>query len=73
MDDYQPFNRINVNKGGQSTTFKDNNQNITNTKVIANKFCEYFSQIGHTLASSIPNPSIPFGNYLNKTKITNPT
>ena len=36
------------NKSDISQTFKDNNSNISDPHTIANKFCEYFTNIGLT-------------------------
>ena len=39
-----------------SDMFSINNTNIRDPKTIANKFCQYFSNIGPTFAAKIPNP-----------------
>ena len=51
-------------KSGISDMFNINNNKITNAKTISDKFCEYFSEIGHRYASSIPSPNKPFQDYL---------
>ena len=48
---------------------KVNNETIRDPKTIADKFCEYFADIGPKFASKIANPNVPFHNYLNKRKI----
>ena len=55
-------------KSSISDQFKPNNEITTNTKHIANSFCEYFSNIGAKFASSIPAPKKPFDTYLHKTR-----
>ena len=50
--------------GGISESFKING-NITNDKkIISNKFCEFFSEIGNKYASNIPPARKPFYRHL---------
>lgn len=45
-------------------TFMHNNEEITNPMDIANKFCEYFTNVGPNLAKKIPNSNINHRCYL---------
>jgi hypothetical protein len=47
-----------------SEQFKSGNEMISDPKVISNKFCEYFSEIGPKFASQIPVPEKPYNYYL---------
>ena len=53
-------------KSSISEKFKLNNDIISDSKIIANSFCKYFSNIGNTFASIIPQPNKPFDTYLPK-------
>ena len=44
--------------------FRIEGQNISNDKVIANKFNEYFNEIGPSLARNIDSPNVAFSSYL---------
>ena len=52
------------NKSGISDMFNINNTMIKKPKTIADKFCDYFTEIGHTYASNILPPNRPFQHYL---------
>ncbi len=43
---------------------KVNNQMIFNPKLIANRFCDYFTNVGPNLAKTIPKASSTFQSYL---------
>ena len=60
------------NKSDISQTFKDNNSNISDPHIIANKFCEYFTNIGLTYANNIPSSNHIPHFYLSKRKQRNP-
>ena len=49
-----------------SSIFKLDGREISNPLEIANHFCEYFSNIGPSLARTIPTSSIPARSYLSK-------
>jgi hypothetical protein len=51
-------------KSSISNTFKIANQNITNHDQIANEFCKFFTNIGMTYASEIPDPTFPHNHYM---------
>ena len=57
------INRKKMNTS-KSVTFSHNNQNISDPLEIANKFCEYFTNIGPNLASCIPNSTRSYQSYL---------
>jgi hypothetical protein len=44
--------------------FKMNNHIISNPKPIADRFCDYFTNVGPNLAKTIPKASITFQSYL---------
>ena len=72
MENYKQNNRKTNNKSDISQTFKDNNSNISDPHIIANKFCEYFTNIGLTYANNIPSSNHIPHFYLNKRKQRNP-
>ena len=45
----------------------ENGQDVTNPEIIANKFCQYFTDIGPNLASKISPPSKSFRDFINRT------
>ena len=47
-------------------TFHDNNNEISDPYTIAEKFNEYFTNVGPNLAKKIPNTTTSFKTYLNK-------
>ena len=49
--------------------FSINNKNIRDPKTIANKFCQYFSNIGPTFAAKIQNPKKSYQMILKKINI----
>ena len=66
---WQIFNKIigrKNNKSDISEMFHVNNSTIKHPKTIADKFCEYFTEIGPTLASKIPNPQKTFDRHLRR-------
>jgi hypothetical protein len=54
------------NKSGISDSFNVGNNITTEPKTIANKFCQYFSEIGMKFASKIPPPNKPFHVHMKK-------
>ena len=52
-----------------SNTFQVNDSTISDPKLIANEFCNYFTNIGPEFASAIPTAQKPYNSYL-KNKIT---
>jgi len=48
-----------------SDSFKiDNNENLTNPRLISNAFCNYFTEVGRTFASKIPRSNKTFDEYM---------
>ena len=66
-------NIIGRKQGGDSISavFKIDNVEVTDSKIITQKFCEYFSNIGRKYASEIPPSTKPFHQYLSKPPVTN--
>lgn len=54
------------NNNSPIKTFTTDNKQTTDKKLIANKFNEYFANIGKNLAKDIPSISNNFASYLNK-------
>ena len=52
-------------------TFTLNNETISDGKVIASKFCNFFATIRHKYGNKIPLPSYPYNHYLTKKKNRN--
>ena len=52
------------------STFIHNNQEISDPFRIANKFCEYFTNVGPSLASKLPNSRIPYETYLSNNRVS---
>ena len=52
------------------STFIHNNQEISNPFRIANIFCEYFTNVGPSLASKLPNSRIPYETYLSNNSVS---
>ena len=52
------------NKSSISDVFKIDNKTINNPKTISNEFCKYFSEVGNTFASKIPQSNKPFNEHL---------
>ena len=48
------------------SSFVDNDQQINDPLEIANKFCEYFTNVGHSLAEKLSTSTIPPDFYLKK-------
>ncbi len=55
-----------ADKTGISDMFHVNNVAIKNLKTIADKFCDFFSEIGQNFASQIPDPRNSFLTHLTK-------
>ena len=54
-----------------SEIFNINNNKVSEPRIISDKFCEYFSNIGSSLASKIPSPNTQYNEYLNRNKKSN--
>ena len=52
------------------STFIHNNQEISDPFRIANKFYEYFTNVGPSLASKLPNSRIPYETYLSNNRVS---
>ena len=52
------------------STFIHNNQEISDPFRIANKFCEYFTNVGPSLASKLSNSRIPYETYLSNNRVS---
>ena len=52
------------------STFIHNNQEISDPFRIANKFCEYFTNVGPSFASKLPNSRIPYETYLSNNRVS---
>ena len=52
------------NKPKSSSLFKCNNQEISDPTEIANRFCNYFSNIGPNLANKIPRTNVSHLSFL---------
>ena len=50
--------------------FIHNNQDISDPFRIANKFCEYFTNVGPSLASKLPNSRILYETYLSNNRVS---
>ena len=54
----------NNDKSSTTNSFRNNGETITDPNTIANNFCDYYSNIGETLASKIPFAHKHFSQYL---------
>ena len=52
------------------STFIHNNQEISDPFRIANRFCEYFTNVGPSLASKLHNSRIPYETYLSNNRVS---
>ena len=52
-----------------SNTFKNNDEIVSDPETIANKFNEYFVNVGVSLANKIPENSGEFCSYLNRSNV----
>ncbi len=66
---WQTLNSIigrNKTKNSDLKMFKINNKSTTDTKTIANGFCEYFTSVGEKFAANIPPPVHSYQKYMGK-------